>query len=69
MDTANGERIDSWKEISAYLGRDVTQLSAGKRIKDFPFPASLVASGKEGVRLPARIGQMAFGARPNQRSQ
>ena len=36
MDTANGERIDSWKHISAYLGRDVSTVIRWEKEKGLP---------------------------------
>jgi dipeptidyl aminopeptidase/acylaminoacyl peptidase len=36
LDTANGERIDSWKEISAYLGRDVSTVIRWEKEKELP---------------------------------
>lgn len=36
MDGANGERIDSWKDISAYLGRDVSTVIRWEKERGLP---------------------------------
>ena len=36
MDAANSERIDSWKDISAYLGRDVSTVIRWEKEKGLP---------------------------------
>jgi len=36
MDPTNGERIDSWKNISAYLGRDVSTVIRWEKAKGLP---------------------------------
>ncbi len=36
MDTVNDERIDSWKEISSYLGRDVSTVIRWEKEKALP---------------------------------
>ena len=58
----NHTRLDSWKEIAAYLNRDVTTVQRWKTLRGYACPSPPPFKDWLGLCLSSRIGRM--GARP-----